>query len=289
MDRMKEKGGCPGVEELSAWFDGYGTGKEIGNHIEKCGACARVIEDYRMIQTLIAHEDVVPDEELLNARICARVHQEALRSPRQDFTFFRSFGRIAALVAVAGCVGLLIGRAIWSPNEAPPMPAVVSMPAADTAAGKVLPSLPYYTGYENKLRTDNSIPIQNMANANYGDRNQTPVFSPASDGNQAMNSVPIESNVHQVWTVNNLQDSVNILTEFSKQQNIMKPLVAQNKSGTLSLNAILDKEQLVKLVRYLDGNGYNLLSPNAPQPEQRYFQGYANDKVVYSAEFVLNK
>ncbi len=283
---------CPDHAELSLFCDGYPTKTDVAAHIAVCPQCAAVVEDYRRIgQTIVAGMGNIPDLHMLNERICTEIRVEQAMPPRFHQLFFSRFTKVAAVLVVGGLtgiVGLNVGLQLWPGEEPLPPHTAVHSPssAGETPDGtkRPLPDLPYYTGLNFALRNANSIPIQNLAAANYGD--DTPVFSAMKDLTRPLVYSDIDNQVRQVWVTPALDQTATDIRGFLRRQGIVNCRLEQNPNGALVLSVLLDKDQLIKLVRFLDSRHFDLLSPVAPQPEQKYFLGSPSDMVTYTAEFV---
>lgn len=283
---------CPDHAELSLFCDGYPTKTDVAAHIAVCPQCAAVVEDYRRIaRSIIAGIGEIPDLHMLNERIFTEIRVEQAMPPRFHQLFFNRISKVAAVLVVGvltGVVGLHVGLQLWPGEESQLPHAPVHLPSSsgETAAGTPhkLPDLPYYTGLNFALRNGNSIPIQSLAAANYGD--DTPIFSAAKGLAQPLVYTDIDKQVRQVWVIPARDQAATEIRDFLDRQSIVNSRLDRKDDGTLVLSALLDKEQLIKLVRFLDSRHFDLVSPAAPQPEQKYFLGSPNDMVSYSAEFV---
>jgi hypothetical protein len=284
---------CPPRKELSAFCDDCPEMETTAPHVARCPECTETVGDYRRIGQMITDSVVEPlDLDALNARICASVRLEQARPPRFSFLPGRLHKVAAVLVvgALTGVVGVGIGQRIWPGGEDALKGREISGVAiapVDDAKTAALPDLPYYTGLNLGLRHANSIPIQSLAAANYGDNN-APVFEAVKGLAQPQVHVDISRQVKQVWVMPGSGFSVTDLQDYLNSRQIVNNSLRQSPNGTWVLSAVLDKEQLIQLVRFLDSQHFDLLSPSAPQPEQKYFIGRPTDMVGYTAEFVEN-
>lgn len=281
---------CPPRAELSAFCDDCPAQESTAPHVAGCPECAGVVEAYRRIGRMIADSArELPDMDALNKRICAAIRVERARPPGFRQIFFSRLGKVAAVLmvgALTGVTGLHIGQRIWPGGD--DAPESLAGPPSTGGGGKTaaLPDLPYYTGLDFSLRNANSIPIQSLAAANYGD--DAPVFAAVKGAARPLVYADIEPQVRQVWVMPETGFSASELQDFLRRQEIVNSSLERSSRGTLVLHAVLTKEQLVKLVRFLDSRRFDLLSPAAPQPEQKYFLGKPADMVGYTAEFVEN-
>ncbi len=279
---------CPDHVELSLYCDDCQTDPAIIAHIEECSKCLEVVAQYREIGDAIAgSNDDLPDMAIINEHIRARIRVEKARAPRFNFLFINNLTKVAAILVVSvvtGVAGITIGRQIWTgEGEVPTTGIVDNDPVPEDSK---IPDLPYYTGFDFNLRHANSIPIQNMAAANYGDK--APVFSAVKDLAQPVIHAQIDTQVHQVWNSANGREFVPALQNYLRRHPDISARIGQSPRGTTVLQATLTKMQLVNLVRFLDSQKLDLLSPMSPQPEQNYFLGSPDDQVTYSAEFATN-
>ncbi len=282
---------CPDHVELSLYCDDCQTDPAIIAHIEECGKCLEIVAQYREIGDVIAEGNGdLPDMTIINEHIRARIRVEKARAPRFNFLFINNLTKVAAILVVSvltGVAGITIGRQIWTgENEVLLPPQVITDNGTEPATDPKLIDVPYYSVDNFNLRHANSIPIQNMAAANYGDK--APVFSAVKELAQPVIHAQIDTQVHQIWNSAKGREFVPALQNYLRRHADINARIGQSPRGTTVFQATLTKMQLVNLVRFLDSQKLDLLSPASPQPEQNYFLGSPDEQVTYSAEFATN-
>jgi hypothetical protein len=90
--------------------------------------------------------------------------------------------------------------------------------------------------------------------------------------------------VRQTWSVTNLAIAKKIFLASIPVNE--KTNASENRNGDLILKVALTKKELAKLVRECSADGFKLLSPTQPQPEQNVFAGDSDTKVFYTAVLV---
>jgi len=288
---------CPTREELSAWVDGEaGTASaEITAHVEKCARCREKAALYRQLGEIIhgRTEEGIPEG--LADRIKAAIRQPAQETRRGWSLLSAGVGgllfRAAAVVAVAGSVVFYMVQ--QSPQVNQPAVTVIRAPATQERAPVVAQTEPAANSYQRPfdgVAGSNSIPLESMIGASYGDIPQ-PVFTEAAGNAPVMKRQPvvIADQVRQVWTAAKLDEAEKILTGFNNRTaKAGRRLHWEMQDGHLMLEAIMSKAELVQLVRECRAAGLELMSPAAPQPEQNLFLGRGSDPVHYQAEIMTD-
>jgi hypothetical protein len=285
MQKSTLKNQCPALDKISDFFD-----KRLDlhcreyHHIENCAECQKILNSYLMIQKYCQKKSNISNNELITSNI-RKVFWEQHRIPHKKILFFRpAFIAAAAGLIVAAGAGLLVllqsAAPIHQNNANTNHP---EMTAAHISSMK----FPYYTGKEYLSGKDNAaIPAHSLIGANFGNG-----FSPVFISEKKLSGakpVEIASNVRQVWIGSNSKSSKDKLFQALKRAGISASDTTQ-ANGNTQLQIVLTKGQLVDFVKDCTHAGFDLLSPQAPQPEQHQFFGNANDPVYYSMEIVPDK
>ncbi|MFA7230180.1 MAG: hypothetical protein WC071_02810, partial [Victivallaceae bacterium] len=151
---------------------------------------------------------------------------------------------------------------------------------------------PYYAGSDSGSMGgalfENSIPLQNLVGAGFGD--SEPVFGAGKTDKNSPAPAVIADSVRHVWVVKSLTGLENELKKLFQQSGIALDKISSKMSGNaVNIKASITKIELVKLVKLCKASGFELLTSQVPQPEQNIFEGQASDPVTYTAQFMINK
>lgn len=289
--RHQEKG-CPPVETVCAFHDGeISHDSPEARHIAGCEACRRILEAYELIETRLRNKLKIENPEALIERVKQGVYAK-LEQPVRSKVIPLYFIRAAAVFLICSVV-LLYGvnsmhRGQTASRES------IAVASSSPANEDMLRKFPYYTGNDNGVFpgavTENSIPLRDFVGVNYGD-SEDPVFESAqSRRNFPEKPAEIAGKVHQVWIYSDTAKADKDLKNFLNQLNV--PEVNTNLTVTnneLKGNIRLTKLQLVKLVKQCSNAGFELVSPQSPQPEQKIFMGNGDSTVNYQINVVNGK
>jgi len=281
-------GPCPDREYVSCFLDEE-LPRDSGEarHIAACERCGITLAAYREIGCELRREmaEAVPAD--LAHRVMAHVRRRAEETSSVAAPVVPAwFLRVAAAVALVA-LGALGMHGLYSlqPPAAPHRPETSGpnatlVPSAPPAVAQTVPSAP-------------SIPAANpdTGGMSAGD------FAPVLLGEPphfiratvpAATPVPIPQVVRHVWLTADPKDCCAQFAEAAAACGIGK--IAGNNTldpdGTAQLAFSATRRQLVELVRTWSAQGYRLLSPTPPQPEQKLFSGSGNELVTYTAVFV---
>ncbi len=281
---------CPTPEVVGDLFDGTLDFKsEDYRHIKHCNKCQKILAAYAELDQYIKKNAQINNVEPLVQSIRKNVWQIIEEKPAKLNLFDLMLRTAAGLVIAGGVTYLIVSQYFMSAK----IEKSVSINSQLTSSGNQIKAqtFPYYTGSEyQQLPGSNSdgIPVRSLIGANYGNK-FSPVFISEKD---APGSAPasIGTNVKQVWMTNDIKSSSNKLHLALERVGIAdKNIFLVNKNGLMQLQMVMTKSQLVNFVKNCEQSGFELMSPQAPQPEQNEFLGNANDPVYYSMEILSDK
>ena len=284
---------CPDSEVLGAWFDGeLPKNSPEAKHIRECPLCTRQLQLFELFEkTLKRRFTSVEDNELI-LRITAGVHkklEEGEKSIKSHHFMSMAF-RIAASVVICA------SAAVFFLQDNPVADDSGQLTPATSLASKSSGDFPYYTDSQSKLgslTSSNAIPLHKLVSVDYGNTS-SPVFEAAKQMGKLAKSkdkpVAIAPEVKQVWIVKDPAATRKLINEVLNKEEVPQVYRRMAMTGkSLEMSTKLTKMQLIKLVRSCTSAGYDLVSPEAPQPEQNVFKGKADDPVLYNAVFIVNK
>ena len=287
---------CPLPEVISAFFDGtLDANSPESRHIKSCQECNKVLNSYAAIARALKSMRQDKDTAALVHSITAGVHRKLQEPPHSSIPFPKLLLRIAATVLIAG--GALYFAASSMLTETAKNVAPASQP---TLAAATIPnkdkqeSYPYYTGSDSGVfsgaTAENAVPLQNLVNVDYGS-SFNPVFKMDNAAKEKSGKpVSIGGSVHQVWVVPDLKDSAATFKQMLERCSVPpKDISAAVSGNSVKVQTVMTKGQLVNLVKACKGAGFELITPQAPQPEQNTFLGRATDPVFFSVELLQNE
>jgi hypothetical protein len=277
---------CPPFENLSGFFDdAVELSAAETKHLVNCPACAQRLVEFRVLELTLKHQLTAATPKHLIKNIKASVHRE-LAANNQPTHHFRPFLKIAAAFAIIS-FAFFYGNIFFRPAQFKTTSKSIYPTQTTTNETKQANEpTPYYNnqqpGFWPNTITENSIPLDNIIGANYGGIRQ-PVFQINNLPDAKNAPVRIANSVHQVWITPTPEVAVNKINTILKQ---LKISPANSKivecNGQFDGTIKLTKMHLVKFVRQCKQAGLDLLSPQAPQPEQNRFSGIPTTTVNYS-------
>lgn len=298
MDEKKMSMRCPAGEELGALVDGElaeDRAAAVNTHLETCGTCREIVAAYRRIGQVLRRRGDVTAPEGMAERIKTALDLSLENSHPKTIRFPRIFSialRVAAMVAIGGTVVLYTLQPKNSPVASTKPETALVRPGTELAAynKKSGDKFPYFSTSGTIGGT--AVPLNSLVDASYGE-NPSPIFTGGAAGAASVvrrnRPVAINDLVRQVWAVSRVDAAKKQMEQFGRAAGLNANQWRLSDDGRkLLLSARLNKNDLVKLVRDCRSAGFELLSPEAPQPEQRYFVGNPTDPVVYHAEFVAD-
>jgi hypothetical protein len=272
---------CPDFEDISAYFDNEldVTSPEY-IHIKTCELCQQELEACSKIDFSIKREfrEGVPDG--FAEGLIASIKAEEMRDASPAPLGFRKILRVAALFFICGVAAYFI---ISGTDTVVPATSSVDLspePLVFLNKKEVLRA-PYHFQPLRKAAagTENSIDMKKFMNVSSGTSGGEYLSGLTCSNKHTAFIKPV---VKQIWSVDNLHRVKDKILEFAVASNIRA-----DRKGNLVAQFNLTKKELAEFVRYCKKSGFRLLSPSQPQPEETTFLGNKNDKVSYTATFVL--
>ncbi|MHB9138437.1 MAG: hypothetical protein ACYC4Q_03445 [Victivallaceae bacterium] len=287
---------CPSPEAISAFFDGeLASGSPEFNHIKSCPECNKILSSYVAIDRALKSMRQEKDAAALASSITEGFYRKLQEPVHKSIPFPKYILRIAAAAAVIGGVIYFSADSLLKNTPQKQNTGFAPQPSLASNAKLKPDHYPYYTGSDsggvlNDAINENAVPLQNLVNVDYGN-SFNPVFKVDDSSNgKPGNPVPISSSVRQVWVVPDLKDSVAAFKTMLERSGIPRKDVTSGGSGnSFKVQSVMTKGQLVNLVKACKGAGFELISPQAPQPEQNTFLGKASDPVFFSVELLQNE
>ena len=265
---MKKSDVCPDVEQISAYFDKEcKTPELIGEHLKRCPKCQAYFETLSRIDYSMKHviyNNSGSDREI-SGLILKRVHKNI--GKYQKFSFFRLSApvvlRAASLLIFAGTLGYFI----WKDYQISSSELLKSGRVHSSAE---VPAV--LTAYQS------GTPVQ-------VNDVQSVMFSSTQDSGKVITPAAlIPSRIRHVWQINAAQ--LNDLQKIIQQLDI-KPEQFEIKENICNLKFKGSKLVTVLFVRACYNAGFQLFSPDPPQPETSVFSDDADDIVSYNASLTV--
>ncbi|HPN83863.1 MAG TPA: zf-HC2 domain-containing protein [Victivallales bacterium] len=282
---MNVKGGkCPLLEDLSAYCDGeLSRSSPAYIHIESCEECRLKVSRLSKISKAISLSLSNPP----GVNCVSRKTVEALRSENRISAtkltpYWEIFLRVAAVIAI------FAGSAVYifDLTERKGENKLLALEKSEKIKNKDLilqpinkekeePTHQIADKNENMPHSPlNSFEISDMRNTGSAETNTTSkrIIFGAVPGESAANINDIVRHVW-IWNKEGLAPSISDILKNSGIESFQK----DGNEHVL----ITEKMRLVKIVRALHSEGYELLSPDEPQPESKRFSGHPEQKVEY--------
>ena len=271
-------GGCPSLEELSAWHDGMGAAG-LTSHVEACSACQQVLASFRRIDA--ATRRVAQASPDLAERIKERCRVLPKREPlflvlwNQPLLRWAAAGIVATAALLLAYQRMDAGRTspAVAANEAAPTSVAASVMVAENAPPPV-PAVPpaQDEGGRTRAGDDGALVVAGSEPVRASQITRAAADPSASGADGMRQALLVPSRVRHVWVVKDLEAAKKqVLASLPADASLS---VATAEDGTVSIQALLADRALQSLVDTLDGAGMSLVSPTARQP------GRAKDLVV---------
>ncbi len=274
---------CPSFEELSAYFDSELDQFSLEYaHIQNCDKCQRELDAYTKVSVMLKEElsNSVPDD--FSAHMINSLKRRRKRDSSVDVSPFGFFFKVAALLVLSGIIVVAL---------IPHKSNIVQQQVSDTKVAplifldKLTPSGSYTHSQLPPSRrsaagASDSIDITNMMQVSTGQMGDENLYTSSENKDSV---AVIHPKVKQVWSVDSLKHAEMQFAQFAE----VAKFATNNSSITMTLK--LSKKNLAQFVRNCKEDGFRLLSPSQPQPEQTHFAGNKNDSVLYTATFVQSE
>ncbi len=295
---------CPEPELLSAHFDGEERlSEEQRSHVDVCETCGLRIGDYGRIASGLkcGLESSVPSDlvERVKFAVKAKLESEGAApnpEPRRiDFPFWIS--SLAAGLSVCALGAYMVTHMEGQKPKAKEALVAVAAPVAtqprEIALSPALkPSeLSVPNGQAPAASSFGAIDLSQLSSVSFGGDDGTRLIaSSVDDASQAQRPASIDPLVKHVWLASAPNDAQ------AKLQRIVAAIGLDSKDLAIrpsdaGLKAVFDinRRQAAILVRACKSSGFELLSPQQPQPEQKVFDGNGLEPVHYEASFLFKR
>ena len=265
---------CPNNEIISAYYDGeLDSGSPEACHISSCPKCAEILESYADMDRTLKNKftaEIPPD---LAEKIKKAVHRKINAEKRISIPFPVLLLRIAASLFIASVIVFYVSSLVKDRETKAPVskPEIRKNPSGDFGI----------------------IPFEDFVKASF---RAPPVSTPLLTASHTANrtgkiekSTVLPDKVSQVWVTRDIETLPSLISALAAKAGITpeNTNITINDGNTANLDMKLSKGQLFDFVRLCKKSGCELLSPQAPQPEQKVRQGTENEDVNYNASFVL--
>ncbi len=255
---------CLTLEQLEELYSGSGTPEER-QHIDQCASCHAKLLEMQKLDAMVTAAIQAPEG--LSERILAAVQRTKPEMLQSRLKLFRrlTYTAAAAILIVLGLSILTYGPVGEGPEQ--------------TVAEAAQPSYePLFTGkYVRSAFKGTSTP-DNANVKTVGSTAAKPyTVSPAT-------GVVIASVVEQVWSVNDLEKSVEFLKKVAEVNQRQFEQRENNSYHEFAL-ALKDTEAQ-ELADKLASYGWNLLSPSLPQPNSTENVMFTENPVIYKLKLV---
>lgn len=277
---MKDLNSCPGMEQISAYFDKECKSPEvIEEHLKQCPECQKMFDEIARIDYSLKHSvhSIGSDKEI-SEKILARVHS-SIGSPRRQGTFFVLSPvqwRAASLLLIAGALGYFMWMDYRSRQDLNIQPERGSF----TADGRMLPnqvkSSAKVPAVLSSYDSSSTLQLKELENVHFS-------AVPVPD-QVRRDAAEISPKVRHVWSVP--ASAISEITGLIHKLGIKSSLVKESENRW-DLKFEGTKLQAVQFVRACSTAGYQLFSPDQPQPETLKFYGSASDPVQYHCTFMV--
>lgn len=283
---------CPVFEDISAFYDGELAGdSHVAKHISECPACREVLDSLKKLDEKVRKDTACEIPEGLSDRIKSKIStlEYDFKPQRKTIAFpVNMFLKVAAAVVVCSGITFMVMQENFNTDNSESPYSPVRTVHKQTSPASSSYNYPYYTS-SSSYAPGGGVALQNLTGASYGNSSM-PIFTDVDKIIDKEKPVKINSQVHQVWTVKNLNKAQQELSELLMGINVPSNKVKLVDNGkSIKLIANLSKLQLVTLVKTCNSRGFELISPAEPQPEQKIFLGKKESPVIYYAEFVKDK
>lgn len=283
---------CPSSEQLSAFFDNASDlPATLTGHIGSCPACKQKLGEFYLLSLYLKHylNAATPDNLIENIKLA--IHKKLHGGSPTQHRFPALLFKIAAAFVIFSFVLFYSIDSVKPSTVKKPIQSTYQIKHPQLGSRYNDRMTPYYSnehsGFMPGTITENSIPLHDIVGANYGSSNHEPVFQVNNVPDEENSTTSIAPVVHQVWVTENPGKAATILADTLKCLHIAPVNVKISAAnGGFMGNVTLTKLQLVKLVRHCKQAGLDLLSPQAPQPEQNKFRGRPDSQVEYSFDIV---
>lgn len=301
-------GKCPESEALSAHFDREEPlDKDAATHVSVCETCGKRLADYGLISKNLKSVLSSSQPEDLALRIKAGVHEKLKReAQRPPINFPYWLSSAAAAVAVCALGAYMVTHMERPQREAEPqpmeyaekltaspsalVPSELSVPqsAAPSIAATEAPVLP---ARRNMPDSFGAIDLNQLSSVSFGGDDGARMMAGAAESGTFKRPATIDSSVKHVWMLQTGVDLPGYLKSMESTLSLdpRRISTAAEGDGEVRVSFDVSRRQAVAIVRSMKAAGFELLSPQQPQPEQKVFNGNGDEPVKYEANFVFKR
>lgn len=298
-DRSQAAGKCPDPEALSAHFDNEGLlGEDDAAHVKRCELCGKRLDDYGRISNGMKCALSSAQASDMLFRIKTGVHEKLKREgeakPPLKFPYWIS--SVAAGLAVCALGAYMVTHMEKPQGESQaPAPIEERLAASPSALVPSELSVPQPKALASNSKPSESpsfgaIDLKQLSSVSFGGDDGARMIAGAVDGGNSSPAV-IDASVRHVWMLPsgaNLPGSLKAIAKAASLDPSQISGVSESGDGCKATFSV-SRRQAVALVRAFKASGFELLSPQQPQPEQSVFSGNGAEPVSYQADFVFKR
>lgn len=266
---------CPDNEIISAYYDGELDGESPeALHISSCPECAKILESYADMDKALKNKFTCEIPANLTEKVKKTIHRRINAEKRISIPFPVLLLRIAASLFIASVILFYVSSLVKDRE----------IKTAATSKHEIRKNVSGGLGI---------IPFEDYVKASFrAPPVSTPLLTAPDTANRTgkiEKSAALPDKVSQVWVTRNIEKLPSLISTLTAKAGISSENtnITINDGNTANLDMKLSKGQLFNFVRLCKNSGFELLSPHAPQPEQKVQQGTENEDVNYNASFVL--
>ena len=272
MNGNRKNNKCISKEILSAYFDGEESLDEDNLiHLKNCDICQNQLKEFQLFREALNKLIKVEPPESLHSKILQKINGDSDKEAPNILHFISILTKAASVIFALGLISFFSYHFINKNNT------TALNPKKNIDKVVFLNHSNSNTKINQPNKSIGNIDLNKFSHVSTNYNTQNPIFS-----KQPVNTAKINSKVDHFWLTDNPEKTIAFL-----ENNVPDKTVIKNnlKNGTLNISMHLKKKDLVNLVRKLHSNGYILLNPNQPQPEENTFYGTPNEQVIYNATF----
>ncbi len=288
----KLKNCCISDEAFNLAIDGeYAFNRSEHDHLESCEACRQRYNEFRKLDRLLSDHWELPGDGISVAAMRFSVQRKLAEQRR--YSAARAFRPLAAAAGIMLIAGLVL---FFHGNISPFHKPAVSM-AENAVEPETKPdaeAFPYYAtrlaagmpaGSEGAMPLGSLVPVDSAGN--------NAMFNYLTDliDSSRLKPVAVDSEVAHIWVSDNPAAAAQLLPKLFGQCGVSSGAVTVSPRADGGFDVTLDttKARLLRLVRLAAWNGWELLSPQQPQPESVIAAAEQDRPVHYSLKLLPAK
>ncbi len=307
MKTKNEKTKCPEIEVLSLYYDGLLDKESVESiHISACPKCLAKIESYGRIDGLLDDALSLGLDPSFTEKVKKAVHGKLDEAPK-FLSYSYLLARAASVMFVIFASVFFVKNLYYPPMQEYdvdqyaitggmgstqaeqksdfPSPGEIKTQKARNNTASPPGGTDKKTIENHQNPSMNEVPVSDVSLVSTG-ADDSIRFSDADSGKEK--PAPIDKIVHHVWAVKDVEDAKKKIGDLITSISQKDSLRARKKNVTTEKFVLkkIDKQSLVDLIKRLSGEGFKLLTPEQPQPENNIFQGKPDEPVKYYFELV---